>query len=97
MDYSIRLTEGKKVTLEYDQYQDDKFGRILAYVWVACTTQKGCFQGKMMLNKALIDEGLARVVVYSKRKKLKYQDELLQTEKEAKKNNLGIWGEEEDK
>ena len=28
----------KKVFLEYDRYQDDKYGRILAWVWVNCET-----------------------------------------------------------
>lgn len=28
------LVTGKKVYLEYDRYQDDKYGRILAWVWV---------------------------------------------------------------
>jgi len=83
MEETIKLTEGKKVVLEYDEYQDDKFGRILAYVWVS--------EGKLMLNKALVDEGLAKVVLYSKRKKLKHQDELIQAEEEAKRANLGIW------
>jgi endonuclease YncB( thermonuclease family) len=27
---------GKRVYLEYDRYQDDKYGRILAWVWVGC-------------------------------------------------------------
>jgi endonuclease YncB( thermonuclease family) len=27
---------GKKVYLEYDRYQDDKFGRVLAWVWIDC-------------------------------------------------------------
>jgi endonuclease YncB( thermonuclease family) len=27
---------GKRVYLEYDRYQDDKFGRILAWAWVGC-------------------------------------------------------------
>lgn len=26
----------KKIYLEYDRYQDDKFGRVLAWVWVGC-------------------------------------------------------------
>lgn len=44
-----------------------------------------------MLNKALVDEGLAKVVIYEKRKKLKYQEELIRAEEEAKEKNLGIW------
>lgn len=31
-----KLIKDKKVYLEYDRYQDDKFGRILAWVWVNC-------------------------------------------------------------
>ena len=26
----------KKVFLEYDRYQDDKYGRVLAWVWISC-------------------------------------------------------------
>jgi len=26
----------KKVYLEYDRYQDDKYGRVLAWVWIGC-------------------------------------------------------------
>lgn len=27
---------GKRVYLEYDRYQDDKYGRLLAWVWMGC-------------------------------------------------------------
>jgi endonuclease YncB( thermonuclease family) len=30
------LLNNKQVYLEYDRYQDDKYGRILAWVWVNC-------------------------------------------------------------
>lgn len=30
------LVKDKKVFLEYDRYQDDKYGRVLAWVWVDC-------------------------------------------------------------
>lgn len=30
------LTLDKRVYLEYDRYQNDKYGRILAWVWVGC-------------------------------------------------------------
>lgn len=30
------LIAGKRVYLEYDRYQDDKYGRALAWVWVGC-------------------------------------------------------------
>lgn len=31
-----QIINNKKVYLEYDRYQDDKYGRILAWVWVNC-------------------------------------------------------------
>jgi endonuclease YncB( thermonuclease family) len=31
-----KLIFNKKVWLEYDRYQDDKYGRILAWVWTGC-------------------------------------------------------------
>ena len=30
------LILNKKVWLEYDRYQDDKYGRILAWIWIEC-------------------------------------------------------------
>ncbi|MDP1722168.1 MAG: thermonuclease family protein [Candidatus Gottesmanbacteria bacterium] len=30
------LIDRKRVYLEYDRYQDDKYGRILAWIWVGC-------------------------------------------------------------
>jgi len=39
----------------------------------------------------LVRNSLARVVLYEKRAKIKYQDELLSAEKSAKEMKLGIW------
>lgn len=33
------LTLGQRVYLEYDRYQDDKYGRVLAWVWVDCENE----------------------------------------------------------
>ena len=30
------MVEKKEIFLEYDRYQDDKFGRVLAWVWIDC-------------------------------------------------------------
>ena len=30
------ITRDKRVYLEYDRYQDDKYGRVLAWVWMDC-------------------------------------------------------------
>lgn len=90
-EYLEDLIEGEKVRLEYDVYQDDKFGRILAYVFEKCQTQAGCRDGKRMVNWVLVRKGKARVVIYEDRRKLIYQDELLEAEEKARKEGLGFW------
>ncbi len=35
-EYLEKLIKEKRVWLEYDRYQNDKYGRILAWVWVGC-------------------------------------------------------------
>ena len=45
------------------------------------------------LNIELVRQGLCEVVIYEKRAKLIYQDELLQAQEQTKKEKLGIWSE----
>ena len=81
-DFTQNLTENQTVILEYEQgYESDKFDRLLVYVIV---------NGKN-LNIELARNGLAEVVIYEKRRKLIYEDELLEAQAYAKDNNLGIW------
>jgi len=91
-EYLKDLIEQEPVRLEYDVYQDDKFGRILAYVFEKCETQLGCQNGERMVNWVLVRKGKARVVVYEDRRKLIYQDELYGAEKKAMEEKLGVWG-----
>ncbi len=83
-DYTKKLIEGKKVKLEYDAYKSDRFGRILAYIIL----------DNKNLSIELVRKGLAKVVIYEKRKPLIYQQQLLDAEKEAKNKKLGIWSRE---
>ena len=73
---------GKEISFEQEvSYKVDKFGRELGYVFI----------GGVNLNIELVRNGLARVVLYEKRAKIKYQDELLSAEKSAKELRLGVW------
>ena len=73
---------GKEINFEQeDNYKVDKFGRELGYVFI----------DGVNLNIELVKNGLARVVLYEKRAKIKYQDELLSAEREAKANKVGVW------
>jgi micrococcal nuclease len=71
----------QKVKLEYDAYTSDRFGRVLAYVII----------GDKNLSIELVKNGLARVAIYEDRRKLIYQDELLELQENAKSKKLGVW------
>ncbi len=78
---NTKLVERKTVKLVYDNYKSDKFGRLLAYVFV----------DGLSVSEELARLGLAEVVVYQKRKPFIYQDQLLKAQDQAKKKRLGIW------
>ncbi|MFS0783109.1 thermonuclease family protein [Bacillus sp. 1P06AnD] len=73
------LPEGKQIQLTFDQEKRDQYGRMLAYVYM---------DGKM-LNERLLEEGLARVVVF--KPNVKYVDTFREIEEKAKEKKLGIW------
>lgn len=75
-EYINNLLQDQEITLEYDTYQNDVFGRLLAYAWLKCTNELGCQDGKRMVNWLMVKEGYAKVVIYDHRRKLLYQDYL---------------------
>lgn len=80
--FTQNLVLNKEISFEQEEnYKEDKFGRMLGYVFV----------DGVNLNLELVRNGLARVVLYEKRAKIKYQDELLSAEKEAREKKLGVW------
>ena len=80
--FTQNLVLNKEISFEQeDNYKVDKFGRTLSYMFV----------GGVNLNLELVKNGLARVVLYEKRAKIKYQDELLAVENKAREKRLGIW------
>jgi len=60
-DYLEANVAGKEVFLEYDRYQDDKYGRILAWVWIDCESSPTFLPANYMhksdneSNEGLID------------------------------------------
>ncbi|KKP71954.1 MAG: Nuclease (SNase domain protein) [Candidatus Roizmanbacteria bacterium GW2011_GWA2_35_19] len=80
--FTQNLVLNKEISFEQEEnYKIDKFSRTLGYVFI----------DGVNLNIELVKNGLARVVLYEKRAKIKYQDELLSAEKTAKELRLGIW------
>ncbi|MBS2968509.1 thermonuclease family protein [Metabacillus sp. KIGAM252] len=71
--------EGKEIELELGVEERDRFGRLLAYIWI---------DGEMY-NERLLKEGLARVAVYPPN--TKYLDQFKEVEAKAKKEERKIW------
>lgn len=69
----------KKVNLSYEQELEDKYGRLLAYVW---TEKEGLF------NQFLISQGFASVF---RGFQFKYKKEFIEAEQEAKRSQRGLW------
>ena len=78
-DYTKEQLEGKTVELEFDQETRDRYGRLLAYVYI---------NGEM-INEKLLEKGYARVTVYDPNDK--YESEFRSIQDQAVENHLGIW------
>lgn len=77
--FTKSMVEGKKVSIDYDWQRRDKYGRLLAYVYL----EDGTF-----LNAEIIKQGYG--FAYTKYP-FKYIDEFREYEKEARGNNKGLW------
>ncbi|MFV8830228.1 thermonuclease family protein [Alkalihalobacterium sp. APHAB7] len=71
---------GEKVYLEMDVGERDRYGRLLAYVWV----------GDKMFNELLLEKGLARVA-YVFAPNTRHVDRFYEIQKKAQQQAIGIW------
>ena len=81
-DFLVKFLKDKKVALEYDVQKTDQYGRTLAYVYL----EDGTF-----LNNYLIRNGYAKVVTFPPN--VRNHKQLLESERYARKNKLGMWKE----
>ena len=77
--FTQKIVEGKTVRLEYDWQRRDRYGRLLAYVYLPDGT---------FLNAELIRQGYGHA--YTKYP-FKYLDEFRQLEREARETGTGLW------
>ena len=77
--WCIRHVKGQQVTLGFDQTRRDRYGRLLAYVYLA--------DGRL-LNRTLLEEGL--VIVY-RRFPFRLKNEFLAVESAARERRAGLW------
>jgi len=74
-----RLVAGRVVNLEFDVQTQDRYQRLLAYVWV----------GNMLVNKEIVKNGYA--VSETIQPNVKYQDLILEAQQEAREHCRGLW------
>ena len=73
------LVIGRRVRLELDVQPRDRYGRLLAYVWV----------GDTMVNAELVRLGYAQVMTVPPN--VRYQDLFLKLQREARDASRGLW------
>jgi micrococcal nuclease len=74
-----QIAAGKRVRLELDVQERDRYGRLLAYVWV----------GKVMVNAELVRRGYAQVMTVPPN--VRYQDLFLKLQRDARQAGRGLW------
>jgi micrococcal nuclease len=74
------LPSGATVRLETDVVPLDRYGRLLAYVWV----------GPTLVNEAMVRDGWA--VLYTMPPNVKYVEWLIRAQNEARARGAGLWG-----
>ncbi len=78
-DSNKQWVAGRNVRLEYDVRKQDKYGRLLAYVYVADT----------MVNEALLKDGLATVLIVPPN--VRYADKFRELADQARRERKGLW------
>jgi len=78
--FTKNLVEGKRVSLEFDMEKHDKYGRLLAYVYL----KDGTF-----VNADIVKQGYASLMTFPPN--VKYADLFLKLYREAGENRRGLW------
>ncbi|MDD5633685.1 MAG: thermonuclease family protein, partial [Candidatus Omnitrophica bacterium] len=78
-EFSGRMLFNEKIELEFDSEKEDRYGRVLAYVYV---------HGKMA-NLEIVRNGYAWVYTFPPN--TKYYDRFIEAEREARQAKRGLW------
>ena len=77
--FTRKQLDGRSVGLEFDVQERDKYGRLLAYVYL---------NGKMF-NETLLEQGHAVVSTYPPN--VKHVDRFTELQRQARENGVGLW------
>jgi micrococcal nuclease len=78
-DVLALIIKGKKVLIERDISDIDRYGRLLRYA----------YYGQLFVNLEMVIRGFANSFTYPP--DVKYQEKFIEAEKYARANNLGLW------
>ncbi|GGG17902.1 thermonuclease family protein [Paenibacillus abyssi] len=79
-NYAKKMLNNKKVKIEIDVSERDRYGRLLCYLYI----------GEKMFNELLLEKGYARVA-YVIPPNVKYVDRFRAIQKKAQQQAIGIW------
>lgn len=90
-DFTNIILKNKKIYLERDISDRDKYDRLLRYIWLEEPVDNPTLNDieKKTLNGILVKEGYAYANYY--KPDIKYQEYLKELEKSAQENKKGIW------
>lgn len=92
-EFTTKWLEGRRIYLEKDVRETDKYGRLLRYIWLvkpATDTPTNEEIGSYMFNSYLVRDGYAVVAQFPP--DIKYVEVLKTFEAYAIQNNLGLYG-----
>jgi micrococcal nuclease len=78
--FNKKLVWSQKIVLEFDEERHDRYGRLLAYIFLA---DGSC------LNSRMLENGMAYYLY--RRPNLKYEKRLLKKQQAAMKDQKGLW------
>ena len=86
-EFNQKLVDKKEVKIEKDISDKDKYGRLLRYVYFNNESTSSA----IFINEYLVRQGYAIVSTYPP--DVKYIEDLLLAQKDARENNRGLWKE----
>ena len=80
------LVEGKKILMEKDVSETDRYGRLLRYIYLP---NPQASQEAIFVNEYLVEQGYAHALTYPP--DIKYNQLMLDAQRQAQKENRGLW------
>ncbi len=89
-NHTKELIDGRTVWLETDAELRDRYGRLLAYVWLEEPTDRSDAQVRSkMLNARLLLDGYAQIYTFPPN--VRYAESFVAYQQEARRADTGLW------